>query len=122
MSDLPTLIEDDLDICFLDWGTEITLRGVSQTFDPETQAISESFNDTTVQAIVGHSMMEPAKGTAQGAAVNEQTFFIRDADYPFSEEVNNARLVYGGTQYDILNATTSATDLKMLECRRHVRG
>jgi len=121
MIELTTLITNYLDICFLDWGTMVMLRDVSQAFNPESQVISETYVDTEVTAIPGFSQAEPARSTAQQSRSDQRAFFIRANEYPFDSEVSNARLVHGGIQYDILNAKTSSSDLMMIECRRHVR-
>ncbi|MCA9040455.1 MAG: hypothetical protein KDA65_08920 [Planctomycetaceae bacterium] len=118
MTELNSMIAEDLDVCFVDWGTEVTLRQVAETFDQETQLISETYEDATATAISGFSKVGLTAGTAGQHFSDQVSFFVRKEEYPFSVMVNNARLHIAEAWYRIEAIQECATDLLHLKCRR----
>lgn len=109
----------DRDRQFDDWGETITFREVTQTYTPETQQVAEASVDTPITAIVGSGASTPSPGTAAQHFTDDISFLVRAEDLPTSSPTPTSRIVYNGTQYDILRFSLSAQNLiYTLLCRK----
>ncbi len=99
----------DRDQCFADWGVPVVLREVTQTYDPETGALAETYVDHATTAIVGRAQIDSQPGTAGQHAARELRFLIRSDDLPSGVEPRSARVVYQGVEYRIKSNSMSAT-------------
>ena len=99
----------DRDQCFADWGVPVVLREVTQTYDPETGALAETYVDHAITAIVGRAQIDLQPGAAGQHAARELRFLIRSDDLPSGVEPRMARVVYEGVEYRIESNSVSAT-------------
>ncbi|MAT14599.1 MAG: hypothetical protein CMJ46_04940 [Planctomyces sp.] len=122
MTELNSMIAGDLDLCFADWGKTVTLRRVSEVFDPVSQLINETYDDASAVAIPGHASIGLTDGTAGQHFAGEASFFVRAGEYPFALNVSNARLEYEDTWFYIEAVRECGADLLQLTCRRMETG
>ena len=119
MSAHNALLTADRDRRFADWGETVTFREVVQTYDPESGQVSEQTTDTSVTAIVGAAPSGPTPGTAGQHLTGEITFEIKAEELPTASPVTTSRIVYGGTEYDVVSYVLSGGGLTYtLRCRK----
>ncbi|QDU78979.1 hypothetical protein Pla110_06830 [Polystyrenella longa] len=118
MTDLSVLISEDLELCFMDWGTDVTLRAVAEVFDVESQLVNETYEDAPAVAIPGVAHVGVTKGTAGQHFEGRMSFFLKKEDYPFDVVVNNGRLKHAGQWYRIEGVEERGANLLQLSCRR----
>ncbi len=94
---------------FADWGQTITFR----YFDA-----SETQIDTSLTAIPGASLSKPPAERATRELSDEATFLIKSEELPTGSPTTNSRVVYSGTEYEIVSFDLSADGLiYTLSCR-----
>ena len=109
----------DRDCQFDDWGVTVTLREVTQAFDPQSQQIDETYVDTQLAAILGNAPSPPASATALLHLNNDVSFIIKAEELPAPGPASNRRVVYQSLEYDILSYDRSADGLLYtLTCRK----
>lgn len=114
-----TLITGDRDRLFADWGKTITFREVTETYNPETQKIVESFTDTTLTAVVSEGESTPTAGTGAQHLTGVLRFLIKAEELPTPAAESTSRVLYGGAEYDVLRFRQSIQELvSTLECRK----
>lgn len=117
---IPSAIQTaDRDRRFDDWGVSITFRQVTQTYDPQTQQVTEETVDTPLTALVGSTLSKPTAGAAAGHLTDEIHFQIKAEELPTSTTTPVSRIVYGGAEYDVIAFTLLTGGLiYTLECRK----
>jgi hypothetical protein len=95
------VVRSDRDRGFADWGVTVVLRRVSQSFDPETGVLSETYEDRDVPAIVGDGELAAVVGTAGHAGRLAQRFLVRSEDVEEEGSVRTMRVVHGGREYRV---------------------
>ena len=117
---LPTsMTTADRDRQFDDWGETITFRQVTQTFDTQTQQVSEQPTDTILTAVVGSAAAKPATNTAGRHLIEEIDFLIKAEELPGTSPVPDSRIIYKTVEYDVLSFTITDGGLTYtLQCRR----
>lgn len=109
----------DRDRQFDDWGETVTFRQITQTYDPQTQQVSEAKVDTQLVAIVGRAPAKPANGTAAQHLNFDISFLIKAEELPTSTPETTSRIVYAGGEYDVLKFHRSGGGLLYaLDCRK----
>jgi hypothetical protein len=119
MDAVAALMEQDRDQCFSDWGVEITLREVLQTYEPEAGELGESFVDHELIALVQAVEMTATAGTAGQHAAAECVFLVRGEDVAEEVSLRTARVVHAEVEYRVLAVDQAAGGgLRALQCRR----
>jgi hypothetical protein len=95
------LVKEDRDRAFADWGVTVALRRVSQTYDPQSGAVTESYDDRRVRAIVGDGEVGAADGTAGQAGETQQEFAVRNEDVNAESDLRTMRIMHQGREYRI---------------------
>jgi len=98
ISDLAT---KDRDRGFADWGTDVVLRVVSQSFDPQSGLVTETFDDRDVRAIVGEAALAAIGQTAGHGNQFAQLFLVRSEDIEADVNPRMLRIVHGGREYRV---------------------
>jgi hypothetical protein len=112
-----SLLTADRDQQFADWGTPVTFRRITQTYDPQTQQIAEEIADTTITAIVGSAPFHPTPNTAAQHQTGDLHLQIKAEDLPNASPVN--RIIHNDLEYNLLAITRSPASLTIhLHCRR----
>lgn len=96
-----SIVREDRDRGFADWGVKVVLRRVNQTYDPESGALSESYVDRNLRAIVGEQGIGAAGGTAGQAGEAEQAFAVRSEDVAGESDLRALRIVHAGREFRI---------------------
>lgn len=114
-----TLIREDRDRQFDDWGETVTYRRVAELFNPKTQQVSETPTDTSLTAIV---LTEAGEMKVQQSTQHlkiDIAFLVKSEDLPTAEPTTHARVVYSGNEYDVIGfKELSRADTVMLGCRK----
>ena len=114
-----SILTADRDRQFDDWGVSITFRQISQTFDPQTQQVTEDVVDTPLTAIVGDAPSHPTAGTAALHLSDALRLQIKAEDLPTTSPTPVSRIVYNGTEYDVIAFNRSTGGLVYsLDCRK----
>jgi hypothetical protein len=95
------LAKRDRERGFADWGTEVVLRQVGQTFDPQTGLLTETFADREVQAIAGDAALAAIGQTAGHGNQFGQMFLVRSDDMEADVNPRLLRVVHGGREYRV---------------------
>lgn len=96
-----SFVKEDRDRGFADWGATVVLRRVSQSYDPETGELSETYVDRSLRAIVGENGVGAAAGTAGQAGETQQVFAVRSEDVDGENDLRAMRLVHDAREYRI---------------------
>ncbi|MBT4865348.1 MAG: hypothetical protein HON53_09540 [Planctomycetaceae bacterium] len=113
------ILTADRDRKFDDWGVSITFRQVTQTFDTETQQVSEDVVDTPLTAIIGAAPSRPTKGTAAQHLAAALRLQIKAEELPTTVPCPASRIVYNAIEYDIIVFNRSTGGLVYtLDCRK----
>jgi len=109
----------DRDRVFADWGETVTLKQVSQSFDPSSQQISETETELAVTGIVGtRPTMNVADAGGQLQSV-DLALQVRSEDWTANPGDATWRAVVRGETYDIIHQTQSAdSQVIELHCRK----
>jgi hypothetical protein len=91
----------DRDRGFADWGTQVVLRRVSQSFDPQTGLLTEAFDDRQVLVIVGDAALSAIGQTAGHGNQFSQMFLARGEDIEADENPRMLRVMHGGREYRV---------------------
>ena len=91
----------DRDRGFADWGTQVVLRRVSQSFDPQTGLLTEMYDDRAVLAIVGDAALGAIGQTAGHGNQFSQMFLVRSEDLESDVNPRMLRVVEGGREYRV---------------------
>jgi hypothetical protein len=119
MDAVAALMAQDRDQCFSDWGVEITLREVLQTYEPEAGELAESFVDHELIALVQAVEMTTAPGTAGQHTAEECVFLVRREDVAEEIPLRTARIVHAEVEYRVAVVDQAASGgLIALRCRR----
>jgi hypothetical protein len=119
MDAVAALLEQDRDQCFSDWGVEITLREVLQTYEPEAGELAESLVDHELTALVQVVETTAAPGTAGQHAAEECVFLVRGEDVAAQVSLRTARVVHAEVEYRVVAVDQAAGGgLQALRCRR----
>jgi hypothetical protein len=119
MNAVAALMEQDRDQCFADWGVEIALREVLQTYEPEAGELAESFVDHELIALVQAVEMTACEGTAGQHAAEECVFLVRREDVAEEIPLRTARVAHAEVEYRVEAVDQSASGgLLALRCRR----
>lgn len=92
----------DRDRQFADWAETITFRQVQQSFDPQTQQLAETHDDTELQAVVGHLPTKPTPGTARRHSSASISFLVKAEQLPADPPDMTSRIVYRGDEYELV--------------------
>lgn len=113
------LVKGDRDRGFTDWGTTVVLRRVTQSFDPETGVLTETYDDRSVTAIAGEAGLSAVAGTAGHAGRFAQMFLVRREDVAEESELRGLRVVFVGEEYRIDDVESwSQAHVVLLKCQR----
>lgn len=88
---------------FADWGVDVVLRVVTETYDPQSLQTTETHTDTSITAIPGEAPSTPATGTRGIHLNHDLTFLIKSEDLTGSEPSTNLRIVYNNDEHDVVN-------------------
>ncbi len=109
----------DRDRQFGDWGETITFREYTRTVDPQTQQVTEVEQETELLAIVGSELSSPTRQSSSRHLTDKISFLIKTEDLPTSNPAATSRIIYNGSEYDVLKFQLSARGLVyMLDCRK----
>jgi hypothetical protein len=86
---------------FADWGTEVVLRRVVQSFDPQSGLLTETFDDREVVAIVGDAALGAIGQTAGHGNQFDQMFLVRSEDVEAEVNPRMLRIAHGGREYRV---------------------
>ncbi len=118
MDAVASLLEQDRDQCFADWGVTVVLRQTAQTYEPETGEIAEAHEDHEATALVQSVEMKPAEGTAGQHAVDACVFLVRREDVPESG-LRTARVLHAEAEWRVEHLDQSASGgVIALQCVR----
>jgi hypothetical protein len=119
MNAVAALMKQDRDQCFADWGVEIALREVLQSYEPEAGEIAESYIDHALNSLVQTVEMAAAQGTGGQHAAAECVFLVRREDIAEQIPLRTARVVHAEVEYRVEAVDQSADGgLLALRCRR----
>lgn len=96
-----SFVKADRDRGFADWGVTVVLRRVSQSYDPETGELSETYFDRSLRAIAGENGVGAAAGTAGQAGDTQQVFAVRSEEVEGENNLRTMRIVHEGREYRI---------------------
>ena len=109
----------DRDRQFSDWSEMVTFRLVTTDYDPETQHVTETHDDSQLSAIIGPATNEPTRGTAARDLSGETTFLVKAEELPSGARNATSRIVAGGVEYDVVRFALSPCGLvETVTCRR----
>ena len=109
----------DRDQQFNDWAKLVTFREVSQTYDPETMQISETFTDTSLQAIIGTRPFVSQGVTADQYLSEDLKIQLKAEELPGVHPASTCRIVYLGNEYQVHRFELSNQGhVYVLECRK----
>lgn len=95
------LAKRDRDRGFADWGAEVVLRRVGQSFDPQSGLLTETFEDRAVRAIVGDAALAAIGQTAGHGNQFSQMFLVRSEEIEAEMSPRMLRVVQGGREYRV---------------------
>ena len=114
-----TMLKNDRDRQFNDWGESIVFREVTQAYDSQTQKVVETFVDSNLTAIVGAMSSKPTAGTATQNLTEQIQFLIKSEELPTTAPTSTSRVVYNSREYDVLKFNKSIHDVVYsLDCRK----
>lgn len=119
MDAVANLIGADRDQCLVDWGVDIVLREVAQSYEPEAGEIAETYTDHPLKALVQAVEMSAAHGTAGHHAAEECVFLVRRQDVAEEIALRTARVLFAEAEYGVELVDQSADGgMLVLRCRR----
>lgn len=108
----------DRDLIFADWGEEIVLRVVTQSYDPETMTAENETEDHDITALVQRLPVQTAAGTGGAFLKRELQVIVRNEDVPSGEVRLTQRILFEEREYEICKTEKSEDGLvTRMECR-----
>lgn len=104
MSVPAALLTDVRDQLFNDWAVTVTFREVTQTYDPDTGELEETYDDTSLLAVAGPVTNPTTPDTAAHHRTHERAFLIRAADLPDDASFATSRILHEGLEYTLTAA------------------
>lgn len=98
---LSELAKRDRDRGFADWGTQVVLRRVGQSYDPASGLLTETTDDRDVVAIVGDAALAAIGQTAGHGNQFSQLFLVRSEDVATETNARLLRVVHEGREYRV---------------------
>jgi len=109
----------DRDQQFNDWAKLVTFREVSQTYDPESMQISETYTDSSLQAIIGTTPFISQSVTADQYLSEDLRIQLKAEELPGVHPASTCRIVYSGNEYQVNRFELSTQGhIYVLECRK----
>lgn len=105
----PGILPTDRDQLFADWSETITLRTITQTYDPDTLQITEATTDTELEALIG---LQPQVATPTTAAQHHATLLtitVRSEDIPTPLAPPLTRILYNDLEHRVTAITENPT-------------
>lgn len=114
-----TLVREDRDRQFDDWGEMVTYRRVAESFDPKTQLVIETPTDTSLTAIVLQEAGEMKSPQSSQHLKIDIAFLVKIEDLPTAKPTIHTRIVYSGNEYDVIGFDNlPRADIVQLGCRK----
>lgn len=108
----------DRDLIFADWGEQIVLRVVTQSYDPETMTAENETEDHDITALVQRLPVQTAAGTGGAFLKRELQVIVRNEDVPTGEVRLTQRILFEEREYEIYKTEKSEDGLvTRMECR-----
>jgi hypothetical protein len=115
----PGILPSDRSQLFTDWSEPITLRTITQTYDPDTLQLTESHTDIALDAIIGLHPQSPTPTTAAQHHSALLTVTVKSEDIPASISGPLTRLLYNALEYQVTTITENPTSqLTTLQAHR----
>lgn len=113
-----TLLREDRDLAFADWGRALTYRLVTQAYHPETQIVEETYQDQTIEVLFEEEPRMVAKETGGAFLKREFTVLVRREEVPGGEVQLDHRLVWDEREYEPVEIVVSEDGaLTRIRCR-----
>ena len=118
MSSVWEMSREDRDVVFGDWGEDLVLRVVTQSYDPERMTAENAIEDHEVQALVQRLPVKPTSGTGGAFLKRELMVIVRNEEIPSGEVRLTQRVLFEEREYEIASAERSTDGLvTRMECR-----
>ena len=118
MSSVWEMSRGDRDLVFADWGEEVVLRVVTQSYDPERMTAENEIEDHEILALVERLPVKTAGGTGGAFLKRELMLMLRNEEVPTGEVRLTQRIVFEEREYEICKGEKSEDgSVTRVECR-----
>lgn len=106
---MPLPLSAEQQLALADFGTDVTLQVIHQVYDPATQQVTQTTDETTLTAIVGPDELQTSPDTGGQLQVQRRTFLIAQTAWPEINSDSIRRLGFDGAVYEVIGCSVCHT-------------